>query len=116
MEELHVENAIRGHYDPFDPRNYNSGGFGAGDRYQQNLDDDDRDEEPEMHWTDAFPHDFHGWGPLTPDYDNDQNKLAKVEDKRDRRNRFRTQLRYDDLYLTWSAEHPDRRKPQATTH
>ncbi|CAN0498055.1 unnamed protein product, partial [Phaeothamnion confervicola] len=33
------------------------------------------------HWTDGFPHDFHGWGPQTPIPDNElpQGKRVKLK-------------------------------------
>jgi hypothetical protein len=80
---------MRGDYNPFDPCFEANG----------SPDDDLCDVESRMHWTDAFPHGFHGWGPLTPDHDRSGQ---------DRKNRFRTRLKPDDHYLTWRAEEPFR--------
>jgi hypothetical protein len=66
------------------------------------VDGDYHDKEPAMHWTDGFPHDFHGWGPLAPDYGReDADEDDRVE--REPGERFRARLTFDDEYLTWRA-------------
>jgi len=78
---LYAGEPMRGDYNP----------FVGGDALA--IDDHYPDEEPAMHWTDGFPHDFHGWGPLAPDYshehpdDQDQNKQERKPGDRPRGSR-----------------------------
>jgi hypothetical protein len=77
--------------------------------------------KPDKHWTDGFPHSFHGWGPLTPDSDHPMAPVwsgrdysAEIEQDEPQADdyyggRFHPRLRHDDQYFVWRGEEPPRR-------
>ena len=74
-------------YNPYDPRNYEASGFDPGavdSRYPDAI-------APRRTWTDAFPHDWKGWGPQTADGAPEQLR------------RLRRHI-FDDQYLSWREE------------